>query len=129
MNEYFVSVWAILQPRLLVFALLIVIDFVLGVVISVVKKEFKLEYLMHYVNTDGLPVLAWVAVVFITLITGNLIPSGTTLPFVGDAIYATVFLSILASILGSLSSIGVLTTLLGKVGVGEGKTSPPEPPV
>lgn len=116
MNEYFVALWNALDGRLIVLALLTLVDFVFGVVTSLVKKDFKWEYLMHYLNTDVLPIFGWVGVVILTTIPVEFIPGGS-LPLISDAVYATVFLGILASIMGSLAEVGILTKTLNRIGI------------
>lgn len=121
MSDYFVAAWAAIQAKLVILAILTLIDVIVGVIVSLVKKDFKLEYLYHYLQTDVLPIFAWIGVVLISLIPSNLLPSGATIPIVPDVVYGTVFLSILASVLGSFSSAGVLTELFGKIGIGSGE--------
>jgi hypothetical protein len=113
------ALWAAISGKLLVLAVLTLLDFLLGTIISVVKKDFKLEYLMHYVNSDILPILGWLAVTVIVAIPQALTPEGVVLPIVEAGVYATVFLGILASVLGHLSSIGILQQPLAKLGIGK----------
>jgi hypothetical protein len=118
MNEYFVALWAALDGRLLVLALLTVIDIVFGVVIAlVVNKNFKWEYLANYLNSDVLPIFGWVGIVLLATIPSGLVPTGATLIGI-DVVYGTVFLKILASILGSLADMGVLQKPLNRIGIG-----------
>ncbi|MCJ7761376.1 hypothetical protein MUP59_09595 [Candidatus Bathyarchaeota archaeon] len=117
MNEYLTALWASLDGKLIILALLTVIDFLFGIVMSFVKKEFKWEYLMHYLNSDVLPIFGWVGIVLVTSIPGQFVPEGALL--IGtDVVYGTVFLGILASILGSIAEMGVLTKPLNKIGIG-----------
>lgn len=118
MNEYFVMLWGLLQGKLIAFGVLVALDIVFGIIVALVKKEFKWEYLMHYLSSDVLPIFAWVGVVVLTTIPSENIPSGA-LPIASDAVYATVFLSILASVLGSFSELGVLKDTLNKIGIGK----------
>lgn len=113
------AMWAAVQGKLLVLAILTLLDLLLGVTISVVKKEFKLEYIMHYVNSDVLPILGWLAVFVLASIPAAFLPSGAALPIVEGVVYATVFLGILASLLGHLANIGILQGPLGKLGIGD----------
>lgn len=119
MNAYFLAVWTIVQPRILVLAILMLIDVLLGIIIALIKKEFKWDKLTSYLNTDVLPIIGWVAVVLITCIPADLIPSGFTIPIVADIVYGTVFIKILASVLKSLADAGVLTSFFGKIGISE----------
>lgn len=103
------EIWAVIGPRLVVLLVLTVFDFLFGVILSLIGKDFKWEYLLHYLNTDILPILAWIAMVVITQIPAELIPSGA-LPVVEYGVYATVFLSIAASLFEHFKTIGVMTS-------------------
>lgn len=116
MNEFFATVWNIIEGRLLVLALLTALDLVFGVIVSFIQKEFKWECLYHYLDTDVLPIFAWIGVVLITNIPAELIPIGFTIPIVADVVYATVFLSILGSLVGSFGKLGVLKEELSRAG-------------
>lgn len=113
------AMWAAISGKLLVLAVLTLLDVLLGTVISIVKKNFKLEYLMHYVNSDILPILGWLAVFIITSIPAAYLPEGQALPIVEVFVYGTVFLGILASVLKHLTEIGVFTNVLNKIGIGD----------
>ena len=115
--------WSLLSGGLIVLSGLTLLDFVIGVIVSLVSKTFKWEYLMHYLNSDVLPILGWIVVVIITTIPSGLVPPGGALPIVSTAVYGTVFLGILASILGSLADIGVLQKPLNRIGIGAMPTS------
>ncbi len=101
-------VWAVIEPRLVVLLILTIFDFIFGVILAVIAKTFQWDYLMHYLETDILPILAWVAIVMISQIPAEFIPSGA-LPLFEYGIYATVFLSIAASLVGHFQKIGVLS--------------------
>lgn len=116
MNEFFATVWGVLQNRLMVLALLTALDLIFGVIVSLVQKEFKWESLNHYLTTDVLPIFAWIGVVILVNIPAELLPYGFTIPFVGDFVYTTVFLSIFGSLVGSFGKLGILQTQLGKAG-------------
>jgi hypothetical protein len=103
------EIWAIIEPRLIVLLILTIFDFLFGVILAVVSREFKWDYLMHYLNTDILPILVWMAVVVISQIPDEFIPAGA-LPVFEYGIYATVFLSITASLFGHFKKIGVLAS-------------------
>jgi len=101
------AIWAVIEPRLVVLFILTVFDFLFGVVLALIAKEFEWDYLLHYLNTDILPILAWIAVVVITQIPAELIPGGA-LPIFEYGVYATVFLSITASLFEQYKKIGIL---------------------
>jgi hypothetical protein len=116
--EYLQNVWIMIEGKLLVLALLTALDFVFGVTVSLlIKKDFKWVYLSHYLETDVLPIFAWVGVVLLATIPADLVPAGVV-PVVDNVVYATIFLSILASVLGSFAEIGVLKAPLNKIGIG-----------
>jgi hypothetical protein len=102
------EIWSVIYPRLLVLLILTVFDFLFGVILAIIGKEFKWDYLVHYLNTDILPILAWMAIVVISLVPAEFIPAGT-LPILEYGVYATVFLSIVASLFESFKKIGVLS--------------------
>lgn len=103
------ELWAMIQPRLVVLLILTVFDFLFGVILSLIGKDFKWEYLLHYLNTDILPILAWMAMVVITQIPAEFVPGGA-LPIFEYGVYATVFLSIAASLFEHFKTIGVMTS-------------------
>lgn len=120
-TEYFSMLWGLLQGGLFALTLLTLLDVIFGILVSVfVKKDFKWVYLSHFMTTDVLPIFEWVAVVMITTIPAEFIPTGV-LPIVSGVVYGAVFLGILASVLESFSAIGILTNLFMKVGIGDGK--------
>jgi len=102
------AIWAIIEPRLVVLLVLTVFDFLFGVILSLVAKNFKWEYLLHYLNSDILPILAWMATAVIGQIPAEFIPPGA-LPVFEYVVYTTVFLSIAASLYGNFKQIGVLS--------------------
>lgn len=102
------EMWTMIQPRLVVLLVLTVFDFLFGVILSLIGKDFKWEYLLHYLNTDILPILAWIAVFVICQIPAEFIPGGA-LPIFEYGVYATVFLSIAASLFEHFKTIGILT--------------------
>jgi hypothetical protein len=102
------AIWAVIERRLVVLLILTLFDFLFGVILSLIDKTFKWDYLMHYLNSDILPILAWVAIVVISQIPAEFIPSGA-LPLFEYGVYATVFLSIAASLVGHFQKIGVLS--------------------
>jgi hypothetical protein len=52
------ELWAAIEPRLVVLLLLTVFDLIFGVILSLLAKDFKWDYLLHYLNSDVLPILA-----------------------------------------------------------------------
>jgi hypothetical protein len=111
------ALWAAISGKLLVLAVLTVLDFLLGTVIAVVKKNFKMEYMMHILESDLLPILGWLAVFIITSIPTAFIPQGILLPIAEGTVYGIVFLGILASVLKHLADIGILNKPLAKLGI------------
>ena len=105
------ELWSVIMPRLVVLLILTVFDFLFGVILAVIGKVFKWDYLLHYLNTDILPILAWMAIVVITQIPEQFIPTGA-LPLFEWGVYTTVFLSIVASLFESFKQIGVITQML-----------------
>ncbi len=101
------ELWGAIYPRLVVLLILTLFDFLFGVVLALIGKVFKWDYLLHYLNTDILPILAWMAIVIITKIPEEMIPTGA-LPLFEWGVYTTVFLSIVASLFESFKLIGVL---------------------
>ncbi|OGO26439.1 MAG: hypothetical protein A2136_05550 [Chloroflexi bacterium RBG_16_54_11] len=108
----FPAIWALIEPRLVVLLVLTVFDFLFGTILAIIAKEFKWDYLLHYLNSDILPILAWMAVAFISTIPAEFIPQGA-LPIFEVAVYTTVFLSIVASLIGHFQKIGVLKRVGG----------------
>lgn len=102
------EIWSVIYPRLVVLLILTLFDFLFGVILSVIAKEFKWDYLLHYLETDILPILAWMAIVVISLVPTEFIPAGA-LPIFEYGVYATVFLSISASLYEQFKKIGVIT--------------------
>lgn len=117
MNEFLLAIWTAIQAKLIVLAVLMGLDFILGVVVAIVLKEFDWQKLDHYLLTDFLPILGWIVVVIITSIPKDLIPGGFQLPVVADVVYGTVFVAILTSILENLAKAGVLKNLFSKINI------------
>ena len=101
------ELWSVIMHRLVALLVLTMFDFLFGVILAVIGKVFKWDYLLHYLNTDILPILAWMAIVVITQIPEQFIPTGA-LPLFEWGVYTTVFLSIVASLFESFKKIGVL---------------------
>jgi len=118
MTEYFEILWELLKNGLAVLTLLTVLDFVFGVLVALfIKKDFKWEYLSHFLTSDVLPIFTWVGAVLISTIPAEQIPSGV-LPIISGAIYTFVFIQIFSSIMSSFAEIGVLSKPLNKAGFG-----------
>jgi len=118
MNEYFTLLWSLISGGLIVLSGLTLLDFVIGVIVALVARNFKWEYLMHYLTSDVMPILGWVVVVILSTIPAGLTPPGGVLPVATGVVYGTVFLGILGSILGSLADMGVLQKPLNRIGIG-----------
>jgi hypothetical protein len=108
-------IWAAIFPLLAVLLLITFFDFLIGVVIAAVSKTFKWDYLLHYLNTDVLPILAWLVIAIISYIPAELLPAGSLPPIVGSSLavfaygmYTTIVLSILKSLFDSFKEIGIL---------------------
>jgi len=104
----FPAIWALIYPRLIILMALTVLDFLFGVILSLIAKEFKWDYLLHYLNTDLLPILSWMAIAVISTIPAEFFPKGM-LPVIEYGVYATVFLAIIGSLYGHFQKIGVLS--------------------
>lgn len=102
--------------QITILLLMTVLDLLLGVIVAVRAGIFKLEKLAGVLESDLLPILGWVGVVIIASIPQDLIP-GDAVIYAPDAAYGLVFIKILGSILGSISSFGVGTEALTKIGV------------
>ncbi len=112
----FAELLAVIDDRLIALIILTAIDFILGVVLALVHKTFSWEKLTGYIESDLLPILAWLAVEVISALPQDVVPSGAVnvVPLV---VYSTVFLKITASILSHVSNMGVARGLLGRVGI------------
>lgn len=112
----FYALWASVSPRLVSLLILAGLDVVLGVLSALVQRKFDWEYLTNYLSTDGLPIVGWlVAEVILWL---PFIPQAVV-NVIGVGVFSTVAIKIGASILSSLSSMGVLQQQLQKVGFGK----------
>jgi len=105
-----------LSGKLFTLLLLMFLDLLFGVIVALVKKVFKWDYLTNYLVTGFLPIVAWLAIGIIGFIPDQYIPASVTM-VAETVVYATVFLKLLTSFLASMSSIGVLTNALGKLGI------------
>ncbi|OGO12748.1 MAG: hypothetical protein A2Y53_04955 [Chloroflexi bacterium RBG_16_47_49] len=116
MSDYFVMLWGLLKGGLVALTLLTALDFIFGVIVSLLKKDFKWSYLGHYLTSDVLPIFVWVGVVLISTIPAEFIPEGVII-VAKSIVYGTVFLMILGSLLESFAYFGVLKLPLEKIGV------------
>lgn len=105
-----------IQTPLFVLLSLMVVDFVFGVILALVKKRFSWDKLTGYLTSDFLPILAWFASAYLAKLPHEYLPSNL-LEYIPNAIYATVALSIGASILAHFSEIGVLRVPLAKIAI------------
>lgn len=113
-------------PFLITLLILMVADVLLGVVIALTHKVFSTEKLTGYISSDLLPILGWLVLRVLLLLPAETIPQSSGLPVdIAWGVYATVFLKILGSIMGSLSSIGVLTQVATILGTSRAKPTPP----
>lgn len=112
MENYLPTVWAALQDRLIVLAIVMALDFVLGVIVALVLHEFDWQKLNHYLISDFLPIMGWVVVVFLVNLPPALLPDKKPIPIFSDVIYGTVFLTMLGSVLLTLTKIGILKSQL-----------------
>lgn len=117
MEAYVVAFWEAVKNGLAVIALLTVVDLIFGVIEAVVHHKFEWQKLMHFVQTDVLPTLVWLTIVLLKLIPQVLLPKGYTIPFISEVYYGGLVLSIFGSIFKSWGELGLLTDVLGKVGV------------
>lgn len=117
MENYFIVFWEAVKGGLAVLALLTVIDIVFGVIEAVIHKKFEWQALMHFVQTDLLPILAWLVIVLLKLIPEVLLPKGYTIPVVSELYYGGLVLSIFGSIFKSWAELGIMENLFSKVGV------------
>jgi hypothetical protein len=112
----FVTLYAAISTQLFAVLILTAVDFVLGVTLALVSKSFKWDKLTSYISSDLVPILAWLALEVVSAIPAEAMPSGI-LNGLSVAVYGTVSLRILASILGSIASTGILTNQLNRLGV------------
>lgn len=112
MENYLPSVWLALYPRILILAIVMGIDFLLGVIVALVLHEFDWQKLNHYLISDFLPILGWVTTVLLVCLPVAFLPDGKPLPIVSDIVYGTVFFTMLASVLQTLTKIGILKSSL-----------------
>jgi hypothetical protein len=101
---------------LVIFALL---DLGFGVLTAVAQKRFTWDKITDYLSSNGLPILGWLVAEFVLLAPAELVPEAyqTVSSGIGWTIYATVSAKILASLFGHFASFGVLTGVLGKIGI------------
>lgn len=108
MENYLPSVWVALYPKILVLAILMGLDFLIGTIVALVYHEFDWQKLNHYMISDLLPILGWVVVILMACLPVAFMPDGKPLPIVPDVVYGGLILGITASIFQTLAKIGVL---------------------
>ena len=118
MSDFLSIVWGVLQVRLPWLGLLIVLDIIFGVIVAFKNKAFSLEKLTSFLYSDILPAIVYAAIVLITSIPEEAVPSGALIA-TQEIIYAGVFLKILTSLLASFAALGVATDALLKIGVND----------
>ena len=114
------QLWTTIATQLYALLILTFLDLVLGVAMALVQRRFSWAYLTAYIPNNVMPILGWLAVTVIVALPAASLPSVVSQALStisGVVVYATVFLKILASILGHLSAMGVLTHTLNKAGV------------
>lgn len=111
-----VQYWMIVGNRLYALLLLTGLDFVFGVALALWEKRFDWAYLTGFVRSDLFPIFAWLGVSTLELIPADLVPDGVSLA-VSWVVYTPIFGTILASVMGHFSAMGVLTNGLQKLGV------------
>lgn len=114
----FTTLWETVSSQLYTLFGLIVVDFLLGVGLAVFRKEFTWEKITDYLINSGGFLVGWLVVEYLTALPQDILPD--VVPVISaDVVYGTVFLKFFSSILGHLSSMGVLTDTLSKIGVGK----------
>lgn len=112
MENYLPTVWTAIYPKILILAILMGIDFLIGVVVALVYHEFDWQKLNHYMISDLLPILGWVVVILLACLPVAFLPEGKVLPVVPDIVYGGLILGITASIFQTLAKIGILKNQL-----------------
>lgn len=115
MENYLPAVWAALETRLIILAIVMALDFVLGTIVALVLHEFDWQKLNHYLISDFLPILGWAVVVCLVNLPIAFLPDGKSIPIASDVVYATVFFTMLASVLQTLTKIGILKGTLSSL--------------
>jgi hypothetical protein len=113
---------AALYNKLLILLVLMLFNVLFGVIMALVKKRFQWDYLTNYLQSDLLPILGWLAYGYICLIPvgSESIPTGV-LTVTESAVYLTVLLRIMSSLLTHFAEIGIMTDTLKAIGI-----SPPK---
>lgn len=116
MNAYFTAVLAAIGSKIGFALVLVVADVILGTAVAIARREFKLERLTDYLQSDGLPLLGWIAAEFINQIPMEFLPPQLQAA-IFNGVYATVMAVIGGSVLSHFAAIGVLKTQLRSLGV------------
>jgi len=98
---------------------LVVVDLILGVTAAVKNGTFKFNYLMDFAKQDVLgKLIPYFALYVIALVAGNtdIVIPGLDFGVIAGAAYVTLVAAMSASILGSISDLGLTTKLQEKLG-------------
>lgn len=108
--------WEIVSARFFTLLAMGALDFILGVIMALVQKRFMWAKLTGYIQSNGIPILGWLVAEYLLALPADLVPPGV-LDGALLAIYTTVFLKLLTSILGHLAAMGLLEKAFSKMGV------------
>jgi len=107
LGEVFTNAWQGMETQLFILLALTVVDVVFGITLAVIGRNFKWDYLTNYLQSDFLPIIAWMAVAVLGAFPLPKV-ADVVLPWGSEAVYATVFLKLAASVLGHFQKIGVI---------------------
>jgi hypothetical protein len=110
----FTAVWIEVQQKLFALLIIAALDFLLGVIIALKNGEFDWSRLTDYISSNGVPIVGWLSVEVLLRLPQELLPAGLEM-VAFTAVYSTVALKLLASLLGHLSALGLLSDFLGKI--------------
>jgi len=105
-EELFTAITTMLLPYFWVLVYAAIVDFVLGVSLSLWQKRFDLEKLANFIPNDVFPILIWTLLSGFALFPENLVPAEWSIPGVA-VIYGAVGLKILGSIAKTVAGMGV----------------------
>lgn len=103
----FEQFWIVVQGKLYTLFALIIADLILGVLLAIKEKRFDWKKLGDYLVSNGSQLVAWLIAEALLRIPAEFIPDGM-IPVALWGVYATVVLPLIASILGHLTSFGLL---------------------
>lgn len=118
------------DDKLKIAVIVLLLDFILGVVAAVKTKTFRLSYIYDFAKTDVLfKMVPWLAFYVLALIAGgtDIVIPGLDLGFVAGSMYALMLAAWVGSILSSLATLGIAVKLPTALTGGE-KTVPQVPP-